>query len=69
MPLLYFWRGDHYERDLAFGVVYHLNQANPPFLAFGRAVAIKVQSGLLASEVKLAAIKAVGWETFLTPFS
>jgi hypothetical protein len=29
MPLLYFWRGDNYQRDLDFGVGYHLNQANP----------------------------------------
>jgi len=29
MPLLYFWRGDNYWRDLDFGVGYHLNQANP----------------------------------------
>ncbi|WP_174449391.1 HNH endonuclease [Azospirillum baldaniorum] len=29
MPLLYYWRGDNYARDLDFGVAYHLNQANP----------------------------------------
>jgi 5-methylcytosine-specific restriction protein A len=29
MPLLYYWRGDNYRRDLDMGVGYHLNQANP----------------------------------------
>ena len=29
MPLLYYWRGDNYFRDLDMGVGYHLNQANP----------------------------------------
>ena len=29
MPLLYYWRGDNYRRDLDHGVGYHLNQANP----------------------------------------
>jgi len=29
MPLLYFWRGDNYRRDLDFGVGYHLNQSSP----------------------------------------
>ncbi len=29
MPLLYYWRGDNYHRDLDVGVGYHLNQANP----------------------------------------
>jgi len=29
MPLLYYWRGDNYRRDLDCGVGYHLNQANP----------------------------------------
>ena len=29
MPLLYFWRGDNYQRDLDYGAGYHLNQANP----------------------------------------
>ncbi|AWU95589.1 HNH endonuclease [Azospirillum ramasamyi] len=29
MPLLYYWRGDNYARDLDFGTAYHLNQANP----------------------------------------
>jgi 5-methylcytosine-specific restriction enzyme A len=29
MPLLYYWRGDNYRRDLDFGAGYHLNQANP----------------------------------------
>lgn len=29
MPLLYYWRGDNYVRDLDYGVAYHLNQANP----------------------------------------
>lgn len=29
MPLLYYWRGDNYSRDLDMGVGYHLNQANP----------------------------------------
>jgi 5-methylcytosine-specific restriction enzyme A len=29
MPLLYYWRGDNYARDLDFGVAYHLNHANP----------------------------------------
>lgn len=28
MPLLYFWRGDNYRRDLDYGVGYHLNQAS-----------------------------------------
>ena len=28
MPLLYFWRGDNYRRDLDYGAGYHLNQAN-----------------------------------------
>jgi 5-methylcytosine-specific restriction enzyme A len=29
MPLLYYWRGDNYYRDLDVGAGYHLNQANP----------------------------------------
>jgi len=29
MPLLYYWRGDNYRRDLDYGVGFHLNQANP----------------------------------------
>ena len=29
MPLLYYWRGDNYYRDLDMGAGYHLNQANP----------------------------------------
>jgi 5-methylcytosine-specific restriction enzyme A len=29
MPLLYYWRGDNYCRDLDMGAGYHLNQANP----------------------------------------
>lgn len=29
MPLLYYWRGDNYYRDLDLGAGYHLNQANP----------------------------------------
>jgi hypothetical protein len=29
MPLLYYWRGDNYWRDLNMGAGYHLNQANP----------------------------------------
>lgn|SRR5215210_589618 len=29
MPLLHYWRGDNYHRDLDVGVSYHLNQANP----------------------------------------
>jgi 5-methylcytosine-specific restriction enzyme A len=29
MPLLYYWRPDNYQRDLAFGVGYHLNQDSP----------------------------------------
>lgn len=29
MPLLYFWRGDNYQKDLDGGVGYHLNQKNP----------------------------------------
>lgn len=28
MPLLYYWRGDNYRRDLDFGAGYHLNQGN-----------------------------------------
>ena len=28
-PLLYYWRGDNYRRDLDMGVGYHPNQANP----------------------------------------
>lgn len=28
MPLLYYWRGDNYYRDLDIGAGYHLNQAN-----------------------------------------
>ena len=28
MPLLYFWRGDNYRRDLDMGAGYNLNQAN-----------------------------------------
>lgn len=27
MPLLYYWRGDNYRRDLDYGAGYHLNQA------------------------------------------
>ncbi len=29
MPLLYYWRGDNYRRDLDMGAGYHLNQGNP----------------------------------------
>src|SRR5688500_1452040 len=29
MPLLYYWRGDNYRRDLDMGAGYHLNQASP----------------------------------------
>jgi 5-methylcytosine-specific restriction enzyme A len=29
MPLLYYWRGDNYRRDLDEGASYHLNQGNP----------------------------------------
>jgi len=29
MPLLYYWRGDNYTRDLDHGAGYHLNQATP----------------------------------------
>ena len=29
MPLLYYWRGDNYRRDLDMGAGFHLNQANP----------------------------------------
>lgn len=29
MPLLYYWRGDNYYRDLDMGAGYHLNQQNP----------------------------------------
>ena len=29
MPLLYYWRGDNYYRDLDMGAGYHLNQTNP----------------------------------------
>jgi 5-methylcytosine-specific restriction protein A len=29
VPLLYYWRGDNYRRDLDMGAGYHLNQANP----------------------------------------
>ena len=29
MPLLYYWRGDNYRRDLDWGAGYHLNQGNP----------------------------------------
>jgi putative restriction endonuclease len=29
MPLLYYWRGDNFYRDLDMGAGYHLNQANP----------------------------------------
>jgi hypothetical protein len=29
MPLLYYWRGDNYYRDLDMGAGFHLNQANP----------------------------------------
>jgi 5-methylcytosine-specific restriction protein A len=29
MPLLYYWRGDNYRRDLDMGAGYHLNQDNP----------------------------------------
>ena len=28
MPLLYYWRGDNYWRDLNMGAGYHLNQTN-----------------------------------------
>ncbi len=28
MPLLYYWRGDNYRRDLDYGAGFHLNQAN-----------------------------------------
>jgi hypothetical protein len=36
MPLLYFWRGDNYRRDLDFGVGYHLNQSSPLLHAIDR---------------------------------
>jgi len=29
VPLIYYWRGDNYRRDLDFGAGYHLNQSNP----------------------------------------
>ena len=29
MPLIYYWRGDNYRRDLDEGAAYHLNQKNP----------------------------------------
>jgi 5-methylcytosine-specific restriction protein A len=29
MPLIYYWRGDNYRRDLDYGAGYHLNQNNP----------------------------------------
>lgn len=29
MPLLYYWRGDNYRRDLDLGAGYHLNQGTP----------------------------------------
>lgn len=29
MPLLYYWRGDNYRRDLDLGAGYHLNQGSP----------------------------------------
>jgi 5-methylcytosine-specific restriction protein A len=29
MPLIYYWRGDNYRRDLDYGAGYHLNQASP----------------------------------------
>ena len=29
MPLLYYWRGDNYRRDLDYGAGFHLNQNNP----------------------------------------
>ena len=29
MPLLYYWRGENYRRDLNWGAGYHLNQSNP----------------------------------------
>ena len=29
MPLLYFWRGDNYRRDLDYGAGFNLNQASP----------------------------------------
>ena len=29
MPLLYFWRGDNYRRDLDMGAGYHLNRSSP----------------------------------------
>ena len=29
MPLLYYWRGDNYFRDLDYGLGYHLNHSNP----------------------------------------
>lgn len=29
VPLLYYWRGDNYRRDLDLGAGYHLNQTNP----------------------------------------
>lgn len=35
MPLLYFWRGDNYRRDLDYGAGYHLNQGNPLLHSIG----------------------------------
>lgn len=29
MPLIYYWRGDNYRRDLDYGAGYHLNQNIP----------------------------------------
>lgn len=28
MPLIYYWVGENYRRDLDWGAVYHLNQSN-----------------------------------------
>jgi hypothetical protein len=36
LPLLYYWRGDNYRRDLDFGAGYHLNQSNPLMHAIER---------------------------------
>lgn len=36
MPLLYFWRGDNYRRDLDDGAAFHLNQSSPRLHAVER---------------------------------
>jgi hypothetical protein len=57
VPLLYYWRGDNYRRDLDFGAGYHLNQANPLLHEIGIADSVwaftRKQNGIYALAAEL----------------